>query len=298
MGDRGAPWPWLAPEDRPGRYSADGGTRYDRDMIAVIGSPRLARDVAPSPWSDGVGSTGAVGSAATRGSVASDEGTRGRAAGLAARIALAAAAAGADVQLIGKVGDDAAGDAVVLALARGGVGHLALLRAPGETPVAAVMARRTGDDGDAEGLVATLLGDVLDAETPGEPGDAPHPATEPDVAAGPGLPLEPADVSLGLNYLSDFRVVVAADPLEDAAARVVADATAFVEGTLVAVTVPGRRVPAAFETATVFEAPTDDPDGAFATLVGRFAAALDRGQPASAAFRDATTAGGWSPTER
>lgn len=51
--------------------------------------------------------------------------------GLAAHIALAAAAHGGSVQFVGKVGDDEAGDAVVLALAGGGVGHAALLREAG-----------------------------------------------------------------------------------------------------------------------------------------------------------------------
>ena len=58
------------------------------------------------------------------------------AAGPAARIALAAAARGATVQLVGKVGEDAEGEALLLALARGGVGHVALLRDPARrTPV-------------------------------------------------------------------------------------------------------------------------------------------------------------------
>ena len=58
--------------------------------------------------------------------------------GLAAHIALAAAAQGRSVQFVGKVGDDEAGDAVVLALAGGGVGHAALLREAGRpTPRAA-----------------------------------------------------------------------------------------------------------------------------------------------------------------
>src|SRR3954452_23161821 len=57
--------------------------------------------------------------------------------GVAAQIALAAARAEADVQLVGKIGEDAAGDAVLMALAAGGVGHVAMLRDPGRgTPVA------------------------------------------------------------------------------------------------------------------------------------------------------------------
>jgi hypothetical protein len=45
-------------------------------------------------------------------------------------IALAAAAAGARVELVGSIGDDPAGDRVALALGKAGVGHAALLRDP------------------------------------------------------------------------------------------------------------------------------------------------------------------------
>jgi hypothetical protein len=51
-------------------------------------------------------------------------------AGLAAAVALAAAAAGSRVELVGSLGDDPAGDAVAIGLARAGVGHAALLRIP------------------------------------------------------------------------------------------------------------------------------------------------------------------------
>jgi hypothetical protein len=58
------------------------------------------------------------------------------AAGLGVDIALAAAAAGARVELVGKIGDDSAGDAVAVELERAGVGHAALLREPAaRTPV-------------------------------------------------------------------------------------------------------------------------------------------------------------------
>jgi hypothetical protein len=45
--------------------------------------------------------------------------------------------------------------------------------------------------------------------------------------------------------------------------------------------------------ATVFEAPTDgDPEGAFAAMVGAYAAGLDRGEDAKAAFDAASLAVG------
>ncbi|HVQ22713.1 MAG TPA: PfkB family carbohydrate kinase [Candidatus Saccharimonadia bacterium] len=54
-----------------------------------------------------------------------------RPAGMAATVAMAIAAAGGRVELVGTLGDDAPGDAVAIALARAGVGHAALLRIPG-----------------------------------------------------------------------------------------------------------------------------------------------------------------------
>ncbi len=56
---------------------------------------------------------------------------RGAVAGTAGRVAIAAAAAGADVELVGSVGDDETGDLAVTALGTAGVGHAALLRMPG-----------------------------------------------------------------------------------------------------------------------------------------------------------------------
>ena len=51
--------------------------------------------------------------------------------GPAAAIARACVLAGATVQLAGKVGDDPAGDEVLLSLNRDGIGHVALLRNAG-----------------------------------------------------------------------------------------------------------------------------------------------------------------------
>lgn len=60
---------------------------------------------------------------------------RGRLQGNAALVAAAAARAGAQVELVGSVGDDHQGDAVAVELARAGIGHAALLRDPaGATP--------------------------------------------------------------------------------------------------------------------------------------------------------------------
>lgn len=61
----------------------------------------------------------------------------------AGSIARAAAAAGGRVELVGSIGDDAAGDRVALSLGKAGIGHAALLRDP-----AAVTPRASGPDGN------------------------------------------------------------------------------------------------------------------------------------------------------
>jgi hypothetical protein len=46
--------------------------------------------------------------------------------------------------------------------------------------------------------------------------------------------------------------------------------------------------------AIVLEAPAEDPDGVFATVVGRLAAALDAGGSPEDAFAQVVAADGWS----
>jgi hypothetical protein len=229
-------------------------------MLAVVGSPSFSLGSMPA----------AVGDAG----------------GLAAGIARAAAAAGAEVQLVGKVGDDPSGDAVLLALARRGVGHIALLRDAGRaTPIASPAALEVDLIG-AEPIASLLA----EAEAAGRRPAARRVGATPP---GAGLALEPADISLGLRYVRDFRVLVAAEPLDEPSAAVVADAAAFAAAALVVIAPRGQATFRVLETAMILEAPEVDPDGAFATLVGRFAAALDRGVDAAAAFRAATVEGGW-----
>lgn len=65
-------------------------------------------------------------------------------AGIPVAVARAASEAGAAVELVGTVGDDAAGDAVAVGLARWGIGHAALLRSPGvATPIPGARGGRT-----------------------------------------------------------------------------------------------------------------------------------------------------------
>jgi hypothetical protein len=189
---------------------------------------------------------------------------RPRAGGLPASIAIAAAEAGADVQLVGKAGDDPAGEAALLDLGARGVGHVALLRDP-SVPTPAI----AGDEAD-EDVFEDCEGDAQ------EPGSA---------IAGPTL--EPADIELALSYLPDYRVLVVADPL-GAAALAVVEAAIRWSGAALVVVVPAGSLPPQVE-ATVLEAPEQGTVGAFGAVVGRYAAALDRGEEPAEAFASASS---------
>ncbi|MCU0506178.1 MAG: hypothetical protein MUE82_10510 [Chloroflexi bacterium] len=215
-------------------------------------------------------------------------GGTGEAAGLASGIAAAAAAAGAAVEVAARVGDDPAGDALLLVLARVKVGHTATLRDPTLRTLVVEGPEQDGeplvplaDDKAAPGAAASGIPGV-DGEGAGPPGsEAP-------------APLDAGDLDLALGYLLDARVVVVAQALGDAAAATVARHATFSDATVIAVVGPGTPVPDALDRAIVFE--RDEGAGEeFGTLVGRFAASLDAGAEAAEAF-DAARAGlGWSP---
>ncbi len=183
----------------------------------------------------------------------SDRGALDRPAG---RVARAAAGAGARVELVGSVGDDADGEALALELGHAGIGHAALLRDPaGVTP-------RVADEDAEEG------------------------------EAGPLPRLDAADVDLGLHYLADCQVLVVAEPLEAAALAVATAAATYHDAALIVLT-PAGVVPAGLPNdATVLEMPSHD-DGAFAELVGRYAASLESGRSAAEAWHAALTETGW-----
>ncbi len=165
--------------------------------------------------------------------------------GPAAFVALSAAAAGSTVQLVARVVDEPAGDAMLQHLTDGGVSHVATLRQP-----------------------ATLDGPVLEA----------------------------ADLELALRYLTDVGVLVLAEH-DPALAAVAVAAAAWNHASLVVLLSPGAPVPGDLPSdATVLASPDADPDGAFGSLVGAYAAALDRGVDAATAFRSTiTAANAWSP---
>ena len=194
--------------------------------------------------------------------------------GTASRVALRAADAGHVVQLVGRTGDDPTAESVVIDLARGGVGHVALLR-------------------DASRVTQLEPESAIDLE-PDDLDDAPpNPASDGQAASAP--PLDAADVDLGLRYLTDFAVVVLAEPAGVDVIRVVADAARWAEARLVLVVAAGATVPDGLPADDiVFEAPETDPDGVFATLVGDIAAALDDGAELEDAFRTSVASDGWS----
>jgi hypothetical protein len=195
---------------------------------------------------------------------------------MAAGIARAAAAAGAEVQVVGKVGEDPGGEAVLLDLATALVGHVAILRDPSRPTPAALPVPH--DD--------MPLFEEADAE--------PVASDDDETATTRGLSLEPADIELALRYLPDYRVLVIAEPLPAASLKVAFAAAGWNGAALVVIVPAGSTQPAAGDDATVIEAPADDPDDAFAGIVGAYAAAIDRGEEPAEAFATASSSLGAS----
>jgi hypothetical protein len=92
-------------------------------------------------------------------------------------------------------------------------------------------------------------------------------------------------VSLGLRYLPSYDVIVVTDDVAGEVIPVAAEAAEFAGAHLVVLigegSAPPDRLPAE---ALVLQAPVEDPDGVFATLVGAYAAALAVGQAPADAF--------------
>ncbi len=168
---------------------------------------------------------------------------------LCGRVALAAVEAGTEVELVGSVGDDDAGDKVVIALGRAGIGHAAVLRDPaGVTP-------------------REHLG-----ETPPR--------------------LDARDLELAFAYLPECRVLVLAEPLDPDALRVASAAAAYHGAAVIAIVDAGEQPSDLLPGATVLSAPQID-DGAFAALVGRYAAGLAQDLSPAYAWQAAVASVGW-----
>jgi hypothetical protein len=202
-------------------------------------------------------------------------------AGRACAVALAAAAHGARVELVGRAGDDAVGDALLVALSASGVGHAAVLRDPAR-PTPVVPSPEPGDVATSplEDDGAAASAGVLDA-----------------LATGPRL--EAADVALAMRYLDPTGVLVVTDDVPVDALAAAVEAGRFAGMRLVALLAPGARSPGGVPAglppdATVLAAPDGDADGgAFEAMVGAYAAALDLGATPEEAFASATAGAGW-----
>ena len=194
------------------------------------------------------------------------------AAGVAVTIGRVAAAAGAEVQLVGKVGEGSVGDAVLLSLAHDRVGHVAVLR-------------------DAS-MPTQFASDVAGSDAVLEPESDEPAAPPPSAPAGPTL--DSGDVELALRYLPDYRVLVVADSLDETALATVVAAGRWAGAQLIVVVASGATVSGLPDDATVLEAPAIDADGAFAAVVGAYAAALDRGASPADAFASASAESGWA----
>ena len=205
-----------------------------------------------------------------------------RAAGLPVAIARAVVAAGGAAQLVGKLGEGTDADAIALSLAADRIGHVALLRTPGP---AAILAGEASSAAEADGGLDRLAG--LDGS------DEPAGAARSD--GPPTSSMDAGDLELALRYLPDYGVVVLAEPLDPVARSAAVEAARWSGATVIVVAAAGdESASMAPEFATVLEAPSEDEEGAFASLVGRYAAALDAGTPAAEAFASASAAVGWA----
>jgi hypothetical protein len=192
--------------------------------------------------------------------------------GLAAGIALAAAAAGARVEVVTRLGEDAAGDALLLALAAAGVGHVATLRdAVHATAVAPPVDEPIDLDAIDEQEADDGVGRLTTAQSAGA--DSSPPPT-----------LDAADVGLAMRYLSDYRVIVVVHPADEGIVREVVAATSWASAHLVCITLPDASVPMDLPRDAVVLAATDDAAG-LAGLLGRYVAAVDGGDAPEAAFQ-------------
>jgi hypothetical protein len=198
--------------------------------------------------------------------------------GLTPEIAVAAAAAGARVELISKAGDDPAGDAVLIALARAGVGHVATLRDPARlTPVRPLPNEPTDPAEPA-----------LDGAIPAPEGESDTPSSaRSEPPSDPDPTLDAADVALALEYLTEFEVLVAVHASPELLAEAIS-AARYSGARLVVVVPPESDVPSGVPAdALVVAAAADDAEGV-GPRIGRYAAALSRGDDAAAAYRELT----------
>jgi len=169
-------------------------------MLAVIGSPTFLPGLTPD--------------------------AAGEAGGIAAGVARAAAAAGAEVQLVGRW---VTTQPATRSSSPWPAAESDTLRCCANAGSATPLLRPDSADADPSETqpLAALVADGARATDGRANGGSARREAKMAWSPAPGLPLEPADISLGLRYLRDFRVLVTADPLDEPSAVVVADAAAF-----------------------------------------------------------------------
>jgi len=216
---------------------------------------------------------------------------------IADRIASAAAANGASVERVARIGDDPAGDAWQLALSKAGIGHVAVLRDPTRPTPVCPGDRAEADDGDSDAddplAIETDAIDTDAIDTGANHPDAPidddfEPSTDvTETFDGPVL--DPADVGLALRYLADYRILVAVHPSADVAGAVMVAAD-WAGAQVVVVSGPGEPIPPTVPPGTlVVEAQAGDGSApGLAIRLGAYAAAIDRGVTAPKAFAGLT----------
>ncbi|MGH2477597.1 MAG: hypothetical protein ACRDIL_20275, partial [Candidatus Limnocylindrales bacterium] len=140
------------------------------------------------------------------------------------------------------------------------------------------------------GLVATLRDAAHATPVLREPEVATDPAAEDDEATEPvepgsdGPTLEAADVGLALRYLTDVGVIVTTH-VAPAVVDEAIDAAAWASAPLIVVLEHEADAPPSLPAdALVVAAASDDGDSALGDAIGRYAAALDRGDDAATAY--------------
>jgi hypothetical protein len=193
--------------------------------------------------------------------------------GLAAAVALRLGRDGAAVELVGSVGDDVEGDAIVVALGRGRVGHAALLRDPSaRTP--RVGAEDVGPRPRLDAAdIAMGLRYVPDCRV---------------LVVAEDLTREAWSAALEAAEFHAAAVVALASAEARLPDDLPAGATVLLRPVAVVADATGPGDPAQGAGPTWLAA-----DDAFAAVVADYALRLDRGEVPEGAFREALRHGAW-----
>lgn len=192
------------------------------------------------------------------GSLAYDAAGR-TAAGRTAAIAREVARRQRRVEVVARIGDDEAGDQLLLALARDGVGHVAVLRDAGRATALAVL--EDASPGSERPVVEELLEDEAASQLP---------------VARDGPRLQPNDVALAIEYLDGVQLVVV--DVGDDASTVRASVTgAEFHGAHVLALLPNSAKSPALAGVTQLLVPPESRDSAVPAVIATLAVAMHDG---------------------